>query len=69
MGMTSEQMARAIGLSERPGVAFISAVENAKSGMAPFRWRYIAGVVPKEQALQAYLDDAAKEWERKYDGG
>lgn len=68
LGLTSAEMARVIGLDERPGIAFVSAVEHGKSGMAPHRWRYLHGVVTKEEALQAYIDDKLEEWERKYAG-
>ncbi len=67
LGITSEQMAVAIGLNERPGVAFVSAVEHGKSGMAPHRWRLLKKVVSKDAALAACLQDVKEEWERKYE--
>ncbi len=67
LNITSEQMAVTIGLTERPGVAFVSAVEHGKSGMAPHRWKLLKSIVSKKEALEACMKDYQEEWEKKYD--
>ncbi len=68
MGLTCEQMARAIGLNERPGAQYVSKVENGLCRMTPKRWKYIKGVVAKEEILDAFVADCAEVWENEYDG-
>lgn len=66
MGFTQEQMARQLGLKERPGAQFVSNIEHGKCRMAAFRWRILRKLVPKEVAREAYLVDAMEQWEQEY---
>lgn len=66
MGLTCSQMARVIGLNEKPGDRYISKVEMGKCRLAPKRWKYIRKIVSKEEALDAFVADAAEEWEKEY---
>lgn len=66
LGVSQMAMGRILGLNPRPGSAFVSSVEKGRCGLPAHRWRFLHGVISREQALDAYLADQAGIWEGEY---
>lgn len=64
MRATGTEFARALGLRSKQ---VVSQLENGETSLEPHRWKYINGLVAKDEAMQAYLDDMAIKWEEKYE--